>query len=610
MPFSITRTKTASKGGLTFILDGNDLTTQSVKETQLMIEEKLGVSSQILSRTMFHGQHALNELLEATDAKFKEELSLVVPLELWQSASTLARTKSRKAKKTASELSGMIRIRMEDADKMQLRRDDAKEKLNARRVSLEQVREEYELEMVLLSEKETAGVDLSLLEDQLSTLSSEIKDLEAKHSNLLAERKTSLEPLHTQVTEVEDFLDSIMESFQSKERNVFAATLKVDAAKENIRKLEEKWSINLSQGQTVGLSPPDTCPTCLQPVDRDNDEHSHADLQEILEDEVATGFELLNTAESTLNNSTKELSEIAKTRESNEDERNSLMKDLDHAMSTWDTQMSKIDEDIVRKRESFAQLSQQLSGFAKESQIIAKQDSAKAKVATAISAVEYAEEAYDSICKETQDIENRLSTLGLELEEQTKLGQLMSELGECFGPRGMQTFVLQNVVGSLETISQVYLNDLSDGAQQLKLSLDAGDRISRKAFVVGADGDFRERPLSTLSGGQWRRCSLALTFAFAELVARRGKLRPSICVLDEPLTHLDASGRAKVGEVIRGMLRHQDSAEYRGFGGLGMSTVLIILQDLAAEELDEAFDCIDEVVKERSESYVKVDELT
>jgi DNA repair exonuclease SbcCD ATPase subunit len=128
--------------------------------------------------------------------------------------------------------------------------------------------------------------------------------------------------------------------------------------------------------------------------------------------------------------------------------------------------------------------------------------------------------------------------------------------------------------------------------------------------VIGSDGAFKERPLSTLSGGQWRRCSLALTFAFAELVARRGKLRPSICVLDEPLTHLDRSGRAKVGEVIRGMLRPPDSAEFRGFGGLGMTTVLIILQDLAAEELDEAFDCIDEVVKEKSSSYVKVDELT
>jgi hypothetical protein len=31
---------------------------------------------------MFHGQFAMNGLLEATDAKVKEELSLVVPLNI------------------------------------------------------------------------------------------------------------------------------------------------------------------------------------------------------------------------------------------------------------------------------------------------------------------------------------------------------------------------------------------------------------------------------------------------------------------------------------------------------------------------------------------------
>ena len=76
-PFIIVRTKTLSKGTLTFILNEEDLTRQSIKETQLIIDEKLGAGSQVLSRTIFHGQHALNGLLEATDAKLKDELSLL-----------------------------------------------------------------------------------------------------------------------------------------------------------------------------------------------------------------------------------------------------------------------------------------------------------------------------------------------------------------------------------------------------------------------------------------------------------------------------------------------------------------------------------------------------
>ena len=38
-----------------------------------------------------------------------------------------------------------------------------------------------------------------------------------------------------------------------------------------------------------------------------------------------------------------------------------------------------------------------------------------------------------------------------------------------------------------------------------------------------ADGSFRERGLSQLSGGQWRRVSMALDFAFAEIIRRKGE---------------------------------------------------------------------------------------
>jgi hypothetical protein len=67
------------------------------------------------------------------------------------------------------------------------------------------------------------------------------------------------------------------------------------------------------------------------------------------------------------------------------------------------------------------------------------------------------------------------------------------------------------------------------------------------------------------------------------------------------LTHLEGSGQAKFGDVIRWMLLMPDDASLTGFGGLlGMSMILLlILQDIAAEELD------DEVAKENSKSYVK-----
>ena len=168
--------------------------------------------------------------------------------------------------------------------------------------------------------------------------------------------------------------------------------------------------------------------------------------------------------------------------------------------------------------------------------------------------------------------------------------------------------MLQNVVNSLQHSSQIYLDHLSEGSQRLELLLDAGDKIIRSAFIRGPDGDFRHRSLSTLSGGRWRRCSLALSFAFAELIASRGRLRSSLLVLDEPLTHLDRSGRTKFGELIRKMLRKTPDTSQE-FSGIQISTVLLILQDLSAEELEEAFDCIDTVTRYEGRSSIRIDEI-
>jgi DNA repair exonuclease SbcCD ATPase subunit len=591
-----------------------DLTTQSVKETQALIEEKMGVNSQILSRTMFHGQHSLNELLESTDGKLKDELSLVVPLGLWQNAATLVRAKSRQAGKAAAELNGMVTLRSEDVEKLFARRDQAEETVKSKQKQLGMLQAKFEAEMLEIEALvgQTGEVDFDELKTQLETVSSEIQGLDDRYKKLLTQRDSDLNPLQRSFKELSNSLNSLIERYSLDEREVFVATLKVDNAKEKMKQLEQKWSVDLSEGRPEVFVTPDTCPTCLQPIEyySEGEGHSHSDLHRIGEKEIEEVIDALERAEAELETAAKELSECDESRLSREKTKLEMQVDIERASLRWNEELRKIEEGIQSRRREHANLSEKLSIVANKSQLIAKRDAARASINAGKTNVEFANVLLTGLEGEIREGEDRLNRLKTKMEEQNKFGRTMSDLAERFGQRGVQTFVLQNVVEALQVISQTYLDDLSDGAQRLQLSLDAGDRISRTAFVCGSDGEYKERPLSNLSGGQWRRCSLALTFGFAELVARQGKLRPSICILDEPLTHLDRSGRAKVGEVIRRMLRPAEDAGFQGFGGLGMSTVLLILQDLAAEELDEAFDCIDEVVKEKSESYINVDELS
>tara|TARA_A100001035_G_scaffold127046_1_gene99941 strand:- start:195 stop:548 length:354 start_codon:yes stop_codon:yes gene_type:complete len=108
--------------------------------------------------------------------------------------------------------------------------------------------------------------------------------------------------------------------------------------------------------------------------------------------------------------------------------------------------------------------------------------------------------------------------------------------------------------------------------------------------------------------------------------------------MDEVLTHLDASGREAVGELLRGMVREgapelsynvsepspdvtleRSEAVSKGGGGgeegmyaelvcpLPYSTAVVILQDFAAADLEESFDHVDVVRRQHGASSLELD---
>ncbi len=260
---------------------------------------------------------------------------------------------------------------------------------------------------------------------------------------------------------------------------------------------------------------------------------------------------------------------------------------------------------------------------------------------------------------------------------------LADRLSALFGTRGIQNYVFSETLQQLEVLTNTFLVALSDGELQLAIKC-AGEeeqsadsqwasdfagpdarreadneenKIVRFALLrddtaasveknrsLDTDGDvlslYKRRSLSQLSGGQWQRVQLSLDLAFTECVRRRGLLRSNLVVMDEVLTHLDASGREAVGGVLRGMVRQgaPESAcnaiepspgvtlgriERSGSGDMDLSesddaytellcplpysTVVVILQDFAAAELEESFDHVDLVRRRRGASSLELD---
>ena len=92
---------------------------------QAILDEKLGLSPQILARTSFMFQHDTGGLLAASDAELKQELSLLVPLTEYHEAATLARRRGRDLQDHARSCEAQALLRVQDAKASEQRVRDA-----------------------------------------------------------------------------------------------------------------------------------------------------------------------------------------------------------------------------------------------------------------------------------------------------------------------------------------------------------------------------------------------------------------------------------------------------------------------------------------------------
>jgi len=592
-----------------------------------IIEEKLGVTAPILARTMFHGQHSMNELLEATDAKLKEELSLVVPLELWQTAAGHTRMRVRDTTKRVSELQGMISLREGDVENLHRRCANAEADLKAKEMALAAKEEEMRMQQESnpLVEDGDSQQSPEILKQQISEAAALADTLRSEVRQLNDKREAITKSLYANITVLIELAQGAAENQQNAKLEFQSLVHSQESLQSRVQKLETMWLVDLSSGAIpTGFIVPDTCPTCFQPISTEGlvasssaDGHSHDNLQTRVEEEIRETLSKLTETRGKLVKSELALEQAESNRKNCDSRVGQAQEELKEKTRFWEEQVSGMAEklrlcerDVMSLSESYKILTEREQQSALTASLL------QSKLSSEREAVRYAGDALRDLSKDLDVMKTKIEELRADIQKQQSIGREMSSLTDAFGNRGIQTYVLQAAVNELQSMSQKYLDEFSDGAQRLHLSLDAGDKISRKALMREPDGTFKERPLASISGGQWRRCSLALALGFADLVARRGRLCPSMIVLDEPLTHLDQSGRSQVGKVLRKILGRHAAADksnetadgIRGISQQSASTIILILQDLAAEELEEAFDHIDEVVKEGGSSFVQVDE--
>eukprot|EP00571_Detonula_confervacea_P000636 CAMPEP_0172321892 /NCGR_PEP_ID=MMETSP1058-20130122/44578_1 /TAXON_ID=83371 /ORGANISM="Detonula confervacea, Strain CCMP 353" /LENGTH=1334 /DNA_ID=CAMNT_0013037503 /DNA_START=59 /DNA_END=4063 /DNA_ORIENTATION=+ len=615
-PFLVKRTKsTSSKGSsLTFTLDGSDMTRQSSKDTQTFINEYFSIGSQMLARTIFHGQHTLGGLLESSDAKLKEELSYLVSLEIWQQSASLARSKQRELSRMASELEGMLSLRVgKDKTRAEEKSHAAKETMKNRERVLENERQ------TLLQKEQSLSLDsgvsdiekaMDSVQTELHECNTETNGLEEELAKFMGSGNDEINVLRSKLNEKLAPENDARANLQACQRKHDVAMMELKSAERQLGHIQSEWDANTSvQDISSLLSSPETCRSCGQPI-------ISSTAQKHVTDSIK---EKLTAANSHVDEAKESFSVAAlahaKAKEDTEArglEAQSYMKHLREAEETLSLQTDGLRKNIKGARSVQSNLSTEFASLARKAKEMSEFNLIKSSIQANLDrlneALKSSVVAYEDCCSELEMIEANIAELKREKETLASRASLYALLVNIFGPKGVQAFVLRNVVQALQHCSQTYLDELSDGSLQVRMQVGSNDSIIKQAAVRDHDGTWRVRSLSSLSGGQWRRCSLSLSLGFIDLASKRGKLRSSLLVLDEPLTHLDSAGRKSVGKLLRKMLS-QDSGigETHGSPGFGLSTILVILQEIAAEEIEECFDQIDEVIKHGGESFVILD---
>jgi DNA repair exonuclease SbcCD ATPase subunit len=608
--FVIKRTKNMSSGSsLSFALDGTDLTLQAASDTQKLINEKFAEEPQLLMRSIFHGQHSIGTLLESSDAKLKEELSSLISLDVWQKSASLVRSKHRDMQRKVSEIDGMLSIRRRDVERASEKRASAEHELNRRKTAVDE-------ERTLLSEQETAltALESSHLEDAITNLQTELRKsndaiaaLEHELYDMTAVDNTRIASLRSKLEEAVSTEQLLLNDLQRSANNYDAKKAQLVSLENQINTTRSDWNFGASKTVAAARS---ICKTCGQPISSEETveflRRSAMNKIDALISQIQSVSQEVATAELSKINAAEAVSTISK-------DVHAYRINLQREEASLASRSQDLRDKLKAERLSQSNKSTEYARLIKQSQQISQSklslSDLQSKLHRLNDALKAANDTYKACCADLDSIQQTITDMERDKETMTKEASSYASLTDIFGTKGIQTFVLRNIVKALEYYSQSYLDELSDGSLQLVFEVGQNDNIVKQAKVLNGDGcTWRTRSLSSLSGGQWRRCSLALSLGFVDLASHRGKLRSNLLVLDEPLTHLDSSGRDSVGKLLRKMLGNNNDGGGQVLGGIGLSTILVILQDIAAEEIEEYFDYIDEVVKCDGESYVVLDQ--
>jgi len=461
--------------------NGEDISSHTATNTYKTLQEILGVDFKTFSQLVYQNTNASLQFLTATDANRKKFLIDLLHLEKYVELFDIFKAASKEVSSTSNTIAGKL-------------------------ATVEKWLKDNKLSDTSILPLLDLQIDTSKDEKTLRSLTVEIENISEKNKKIQTNNqyKSMLDAIS-----IEEINSSTAQynSYDDLQSELGAVKAVATGAQRTLKQLGEIR---------------DTCPTCEQPIDS-SVELAMKEAEEVKYEEATRRVKDLQRQIVDIKSENSEYERCQTVKKDWED----LFRSIDRGLQTNLLDQQELESRVSDVQGRLRESKQELSRIAEENERLTRRN-------TRIQVIQ----------EQTDEFIAQLEEYSEKLEKNRKLESNLEILKKSFSTNGLLAYKIENLVGELEELANVYLAELSDGRFTLEFVV-SNDKLNVQITDAGNVID-----ILALSSGELARVNTATLLAIRKLMSSISKSKINILFLDEVISVLDDAGKERLVEVL------------------------------------------------------------
>ena len=568
-----------------FLPDGKEYIGKDINATQKYIDEIIGMTYETFLQSVYFAQNYGVKFITSDEKLRVQVLSDIADLSIFDKATkeTTALMKVEKENKVSLEAEFKeYDYKIKEKEGLLVQLDTYKEDAKLERLSkikkLDSEFGEYTKELDELTKFLKENTE-EVLAEYLATTNTEMRFQDDKIQKLTVELG-STDTVKAEMKGLDKEIEAKMSNYRNLERELKLKEIGKGRIETRFSELEPKVDSSIDtlrvsfaklEGKITKLQNPEaqSCPTCGTALAELEAGHFDKEIGELMKEQEANQEqeqELIKQFEadvvrldSEIADMSTQIEEVKKSMDESEEQAKELQAELDCItlpdLSKVSAALEEARTERVELGNSIIEIGSLKKDIEKSSSELLKVEGKMTSIAGELDELETQKiTKFDKDIKKTKEEKNQLvgeieSLEGLILNSKQSLSELTS-LREGF--KETKSYTFKALLRDLTNKSNFYLGQLFDLPIKIEFTneTEAGG-VAKITDIVTIENS--ERPFALYSGGQSRRIQLAVDLALSDIVSERGDKPVKLLILDEYFKDLSENSMEKVLELLEGL---------------------------------------------------------